>query len=146
MLLPHGLLVLVIDGSRMQLLCNRGSEAKPKLELVDHDRIKTPPTRLLGADKPGRSFESSSGARHSYSETDLHERREQEFAAAAMDLLAGKAAQDARIILIAPPRMLGYLRKHVPTELQRQVLAMFDRDLAKDHPDEICRFLIDLER
>lgn len=143
MIIPHGSLVMVIDGSRMQLFRNGGTEATPALELIASEQCRNPATHMLGADKPGRSFSSSAPVRHSYAEDDLHERREQEFAAASLEALSSRATSDAQVVLIAPPRMLGYLRKITPKALQRQVVASFDKDFVQASPDKICRFLRD---
>lgn len=142
MLLTHGLLVLVLDGSRMQILRNRGSEARPDFEILNSRHVDHPPTHELGTDRPGRAFGSANNSRHSYSETDLHERGEDAFALASLNDLAAAHDAEAPIVLIAPPRLLGHLRKLLRPSLEQYIAATFDKDLAKEAPTEIARYLI----
>jgi len=144
MLLPHGLLVLVLDGSRMQLLRNEGTSAKPQLELLASDHVEHPATHLLGTDRPGRSFGSAGTSRHAYTETDLHERQEAQFALAALNRLVA-LSEESGVIFVAPPRVLGQLRQEASRSLGGRVVASFDHDLAHRRPQEICAFLVDQE-
>lgn len=141
MLIPHGTLILVIDGSRMQLLRNRGTDASPKLEMVDEEKLHNPATHVLGSEGPGRAFESSGGAHHAYTAPDLHQRREDRFGEDAMELLCRKASNGVPVLLIAPPHMLATLRAARDDRLHDQILAEIDKDLTHYNPTEISSFL-----
>jgi len=143
MLIPHATLVLVIDGSRMQLLRNRGTDASPDLEVVEEDRLDNPATHVLGTEAPGRAHESSGGAHHSYAAPDLHQRREDRFAQGAVESLCRKAAGGVPVVVIAPPIMLGTLRAAYGDRLRDQILLEVDKDLTRRKAGEITMFLHD---
>lgn len=143
MLIPQGTLILVTDGARMQLLRNCGAGADPKLEVVREKTRDTPPNRDLMSDAPGRGFASVGAQRHAYAEVDAHHQREQEFARGAVETLASAATDAAAIVLIAPPRALGELRKCMSARLRGEMLAEIGKDLAHARPDEIAAYLRD---
>ena len=141
MLVPHGALILVVDGSRMQLLRNRGKDSAPELELLTDREQSDPPTRMLAADGPGRAFESVGSARHAYASADYHQQREDRFGKKALAALHNHGDKDAPIILIAPPHMLGELRNARDAEIERRTIAEIDKDLTHMKPQEIGTFL-----
>lgn len=91
-------------------------------------------SRDLKSDKPGRSF-SSMGARRSAMEPahDPHELEKTKFAAKLADALdtALRQGRFRRLIVIAPPRMLGDLRNHFSKQLGEAVIGEVDKDLMK---------------
>ncbi|KQX20051.1 MULTISPECIES: baeRF12 domain-containing protein [unclassified Sphingomonas] len=141
MLLPHGTLILVVDGSRMRLLRNGGNDVSVELEVLEESALDNPASHVLGSAAPGRAFESSGSARHSYSASDLHQRREDRFGQEAMKLLCRKALDGVPIVMIAPPHMLATLRAARDHRLQLQVLAEIDKDMTHCSPTEISSFL-----
>jgi protein required for attachment to host cells len=146
MLIPHGALILVIDGARMQLLRNRGREAAPDLEAIREQKLENPPSRLQGTDAPGRNHESEGPSRHAYASDDPHDRRKDRFAAQAVTDLGAAARDGAPIILIAPPHVLGILRAAVRNErLERHIIAEINKDLTPRTPDEIALLLLNHE-
>lgn len=141
MLIPQGTWILAIDGARMQLLRNCGAGAAPTLEVVEEEACPSPPNRELLSDAPGRGHESAGGQRHAYAETDVHQQREQRFAADAMKRLEHSATNGAGVVLIAPPRTLGNLRKQANGQLKGRILAEIPKDIAHSRPAEIATFL-----
>lgn len=141
MLIPHGTLIMVIDGSRMKLLRNHGTDGRPELELLEEDKLHNPATHVLGSEGPGRSFESSGGAHHSYAAPDLHQRREDQFGQDAMELLCRKAPSGMSVVIIAPPHMLGTLRAARDARLHHQIIAEIDKNLTHCSVAEISSFL-----
>ena len=142
MLVPHGALVLVVDGSRMQLLRNRGKDNAPELEIIGEQIQADPPTRALASDGPGRSFESAGSTRHAYATTDYHQQREDRFGEMALAFLQSNGSHDAPIVLIAPPHMLGELRKARNTQIERRTIAEIDKDLTHLQAQELAAFLL----
>ena len=141
MLVPHGALILVVDGSRMQLLRNRGKNNALDLEVITEEAQADPPTRELASDGPGRSFESAGSTRHAYTTTDYHQQREDRFGKKALSLLQSDSNKDAPVILIAPPHMLGELRKARDAQIERRTIAEIDKDLTHLPPQEIAAFI-----
>jgi protein required for attachment to host cells len=115
MLIPHGTLVLVLDGRHLRLLRNRGRDTAPDLELV-----------------PEKAFGGVGG-----SHGDHEEARVRTLVAAIAPMLAGGTP----IILVAPPHLLGTLRSELPAPLRRQVIAEIARDLTGCAPDALAHRL-----
>ena len=137
--LSHGTVVLVADGRKLLFFRNEGDGEFPKLE-VERKRVEdNPPDREQGSDSPGRSFASAGTHRSAYDETDFHQLEEDRFAAEAADLLTRRAlANDfERLIVVAPPRTLGELRKHYHVEVERRLVGELDKELTGHPVDQI---------
>ena len=130
MLVAHGTLVLVVDGAKMAIYRNRGTDIAPALDEVETDHSFSPRTSVQGSDKPGRSFQSGNVGRSGYGESDLHQADEDRFAIAAAARLAARAGADTPLIVVAPPHALGVLRKHYPASVRAQIVAEIDKDYA----------------
>lgn len=141
MLIPHGTLILVVDGSRMQLLRNRGRDSAPDLELLRKTHLSNPRTHVMGSDEPGRSFAGVGARRGAHAATDLHQRREDEFGRKALDVARSMAGEASPLIIIAPPHMLGQLRDHRRAHHQPPILAEIDKDLTSCSETEIASYL-----
>ncbi|PKB25137.1 protein required for attachment to host cells [Novosphingobium kunmingense] len=117
MLLPHGAVIALIDGARFELYRNAGTEAAPELAALDAPRLDS-------RNHSGGSHRSSTG-NHADSLV-----REDAHALAAADWLNSKVLDHTikDLVLIAPPRTLGELRKHVH-KLTAQVIG---KEIAKD--------------
>lgn len=113
MLVPHGALVLVLDGAHVQLLRNRGRDTAPDLEPVPSEAL-----RQSGA--PADPVHDSSRVR--------------EVVAALGPLIAGGTP----LILVAPPDSLGELRTALPRAVRRRVFAEVAKDLAGCPPHELA--------
>lgn len=102
-------------------------------------------SRDLKSDKPGRSF-SSMGARRSAMESahDPHELEKTKFAAKLADALdtALRQGRFRRLVVIAPPRMLGDLRNHFSKQLAEAVIGEVDKDLMKSETSALLYHVI----
>lgn len=138
MQIDNGTLVMVADGAKMLLLKNDGDAKHPVLTTLAHEEIENPPTRNLGSDAPGRSFSSAGGRRSSYSETDWHRQAQERFAGLAEEELERAASnEESGIVVIAPPRTLGELRKHYGKRVKQRLLAEIPKDLVGHVSDDI---------
>jgi len=144
MILPHNVLVLVVDGGRMVLMRNDGDAIKPDFTVIEHRECPPLPNRDLFADAPGRSFSSASTARSSYDNGDPHLDQERAFlASAALALAAHVDEKVPGIVVAADPASLGYLRSHYPPGIAPRVLAEFDKDLTGMPVAAITKHLLD---
>lgn len=141
MRLPHDIIVLVADGSRMLLLRNHGDDLHPDLRVISHRRIDNPPNRELLADAPGLGFSSAYRGRDTFSKSDPHQANEDRFAAEAVEALARVAKLASRVVVVAPPRALGEMRTHYTPAIRKALVAEIDRDLVKHPVEEIARHL-----
>lgn len=96
------------------------------------------------ADRPGRSFESADVTRHAMERpSDPHRIEGQRFLAGLIERLetAEQEKRFDRLVLVAPPRALGELRKLLPETLAAKVIGEVDRDLVKLPANEIAPHL-----
>lgn len=125
--------VLIADGMHARVLCQQAPggtlTAMPDYEL-------SAPTvkgfsRDLKSDRPGRAFDTGSGQRHAMEPRSDPHRREKTVFAGRVAALLNKAAdrnEFQRLVLVAPPRMLGALR----SELDVRTRALISCELARD--------------
>ena len=123
-------LVLVADGKKLLFLRNHGDETQMDLRLEAHEEQENPPTREQGTDAPGRSF-SNDGRRSAMEEADFHQIEEDRFAAHAANLLRDRALNNdfKTLVVVAPPRTLGELRKHYHKEVASRISHELHKDL-----------------
>lgn len=141
---PHNSFVLVADGKKMLFFRNEGDGEFPKLEVERKEVHENPPTRDQKTDEAGRAFSSAGPGRHAYSETDFHQLEEDRFAAEAAEMLKQRALRNDfdSLVIVAPPRTLGELRKHYHKEVEKRLTAEIAKDLTGHPVEEIEKILI----
>jgi protein required for attachment to host cells/ribosome-associated translation inhibitor RaiA len=97
------------------------------------------------SDKPGRNFGASKSAiRHAVEPRhDYHKLAKRAFTRAMADALAGDAAEgkfDA-VVIAAPKRTLGELRKLLPEGVRKQVVLEIPKDLVKCPSNELLALI-----
>jgi protein required for attachment to host cells len=138
--IAHDTLVLVADGGKALLFRNEGDEKFLVLKTLCHEETATPPNQAIGSDRPGRSFSSHDGRRSAYQETDWHRAAEEQFARQAAEILFEAAHEsDADLVMISPPRFLGWLRDFLPKELHERVVAEIPKDLVHRDTNDIAK-------
>lgn len=143
MLLPHDMLVVVADGRKALFLRNEGDDLHPNL-VVEHARERVnPPNREHKTDRPGRSFSSVGDGRSAMEEPDYHQIEEDRFAAELGAVLRGRALANTfeALIIAAPPRTLGELRKHYHVEVEKRLAGEIAKDLTGHPLPEIERLV-----
>jgi protein required for attachment to host cells len=147
MLIPHGAHVMVVDGAKMALFRNSGKDFAPHLDLVEEKEKRVPRTSRLGSDQPGRGFQSMGSERAAYETTDLHQLQEDAFATEAAERLGRVLKGDKdRAVLVAAPRTLGVMRKHLEPAIRARLIAEIDKDYAGRSATEITQMLGSHER
>ena len=147
MKLPKNTLVLVADGRKMLFLRNHGDEAQMDLHLEAHQEQDNPPTREQGTDVPGRTFSSVGSRRSAMEQTDFHQIEEDRFAAEAANILRDRALNGdfKTLVIVAPPRTLGELRKHYHKEVASRIVEELHKDLTGFPVNEIQAALVRVE-
>jgi protein required for attachment to host cells len=155
MRIAHNSCVLVADGRKMLFFRNEGDGEFPNLE-VERKRVDVNPAdRDQGSDTAGRTFSGagsprdgsavSAGAnnRSAYEETDFHQLEEDRFAAEAAEMLKARALKGDfdSLVVVAPPKTLGELRKHYHKEVEKRLAAEVPKDLTNMPVEEIERVL-----
>ncbi|PTQ64913.1 protein required for attachment to host cells [Sphingomonas sp. PP-CE-3G-477] len=133
--LPHNSVVLVADGRKMLFLRNEGDAEFPNLVVEKAQEQANPATRDQATDSAGRASSPQGGVQSSVEPTDFHQIEEDRFAADAADFLKTGALKNDydSLIVIAPPKTLGELRKHYHKEVSSRLKGELDKDLT-GHP------------
>lgn len=136
--------VLIADGSRARVLENLGPGKGLHQIPGWHQETDLPPSHELGADRPGRSFESHGTGRHAMeSPSDPHRELKRDFArqlAARLDADLARGAFD-RLVVVAAPATLGDLRGALSAHVKSVVAGELDRDLTRTPTDDIAGHL-----
>lgn len=143
MKISHSDWIVVCDGRKALLLENEGDEMLAKFATREIYEQKEEPTHDLGTDKPGRVQEMATGARSSVEPTDFHDQEETAFLhrlSARLDVLV-KSGKTHHLVIVAPPRALGALRKSYSSALRKAIRAEVDHDLIHLPVGEIERRL-----
>ncbi|MGV3455765.1 host attachment family protein [Sphingomonas sp.] len=147
MQVPHNAMVVVADGRKMLFLRNEGDTVHLNLQ-VERKRVQDNPDNIdQRTDAPGRSFSSVGSGRSAYEETDFHQLEEDRFAAETAELLKKRALNNdfESLIIVAPPRTLGELRKHYHKEVSERLTGEIDKTLTGHPIPDIEQALIDAE-
>ena len=134
---------LVADGGKARILENLGPGKGLHQVQGLEEEILLPPNRDLQADRPGRGFESTGTTRHAYEASDPHRELKRAFASHIVDTLAtlhSKRRFD-RLVLVAPPAVLGDLQSAMTNLLSSVVVGELVRDLTHTPTDDLARHL-----
>jgi protein required for attachment to host cells len=128
---------MVGDGARALFFRNTGSSLEPKLSVENVFEQYNPQTHELGTERPTRGSEFSGGSntnggrpRSNIEQTDWHQLNEDRFAKDIAKKLyqLAHANRYQRLVIVAPPKVLGVLRK----ELHKEVLERVEAEITKD--------------
>ncbi|MEQ9812711.1 MAG: host attachment family protein [Azospirillaceae bacterium] len=132
--------ILIADGGRAKVMrhtaAGQGLSPVPGL-VFENDN---PPDREQGTDRPGRLDDAGVG-RSAVQETDWHEIAKTRFAgqvAKTMEKHLQKGAFD-RLVVIAPPKVLGDLRQQFNHLVADKLVADIPKDLTKSTDDVIAK-------
>ncbi len=135
---PHNAHVLVADGAKMLFFRNEGDADHLNLQVVEAAQQADPADRDIKTDTAGQS-----PGHGTMGEADFHQQNEDRFAADAADLLNKKALAGAyeQLIIVAPAKTLGVLRKHLHGEAEKRVIGELSKDLTGQPVDGIEKHL-----
>jgi len=135
--------VVVCDGQKALWLENVGDEKFPQLQTRAVHEQDVSATHEIGSDAPGRSFNSVGAGRSAVEQTDWHEQSESRFLEKLVSQLDAEivAGRIKSLIIVAPPRALGIMRKAYSGQTRNALRAELDKDLVKMPVHEIERHL-----
>ena len=167
MQLPHNSVVLVADGRKLLFPRNEGDSEHPNLKVETAQDRLNPADRDQKRDAAGAASSTQSGpgapaiarggsgggggqgaqfapSRGTFHETDFHQLEEDRFAAEAADLLKRRALRNdyESLIIVAPPKTLGEMRKHYHKEVSDRLAGELDKDLTGHPIPEIEKALL----
>ena len=146
--LPHDALVLVADGRKMLFFRNHGDENQIDLRTEAHGqradaKDSEMKTDLAGASAhsagvAGRGIGAQGGghvARPAMEETNYHQLEEDKWVKEAAEELKKRALRNdfEALVVIAPPKALGVLRKELHKEVERRIVATINKEMT-DRP------------
>ena len=133
--IPNQALILVADGKKLLFLRNHGDAAQLDLRTEAHDERDDRKDRELKSDAPGLSGQSFGFGRPALDEPDYHQQAEDRWAKDTAELLNKRAlAGDYEaLVVVAPPKTLGELRKHLHKEVEKRLVATFNKEMT-DRP------------
>jgi protein required for attachment to host cells len=129
----RGCWILVGDGHHAIVFVNEGDATDLRLVKVLERTRDIARNNQLGADRPGRSFSSTTPRRSAYDSGDLHLAEKLEFigeVVAEINAAADKAAFE-RLVLVAPPSVIKAFRDHLSPKAQKAIIAELPKDLVK---------------
>lgn len=136
MQVPHDAMVVVVDGRKMLFFRNEGDAVHPNLQVEKKVIDKHNPdhneqaTDLAGGSMGTRTSGAQWGAGN-MDEVDFHQQEEDRFAAETADLLKARALHGdfESLIIVAPPRTLGELRKRYHVSVSEKLAGELAKDL-----------------
>lgn len=130
--------VSAFNGSELRLLKYKGPNQD--LELLEDLKFEKPHqlSQDLISSKRGRIFLSASKNRSAMERTiDPHEKAKLEALQASIQYLEKYADAFDRLVLAAPPRILGELRKILPESIKRKEIVELHKDITHLHVKEM---------
>ncbi len=143
--LPHNALVLVADGRKMLFLRNIGEGKTIELETEAHHAREDLKDHEIKSDAAGAGAQSGGYGRPAMDETDFHQQDEDRYAAEAADQLRVRALAgdfDA-LAIVAPPKTLGELRKHLHMEVKARVVMELPKEMTDRPIPDIAAMLME---
>ena len=141
--------ILVADGARARIVENQKTDKTLKPALDHEFAAVHAPTRDLGTDRPGRRRGPGGGTGHAIDpKVNWHDFEKHLFAGAMADVLEkadNKQTFDA-LVLVAPPKTLGELRKKLNPNVMSKVTAEIGKDLTHLSLHELGEHLTDVVR
>lgn len=134
MKVPHDAMVVVADGRKLLMLRNEGDAEHPNLQLVQKAQHPNPKTSEQKTDSSGQAASGHAG-QGTMGEPDFHQLEEDRFAAEVATMLKEQALRNSfeSLIIVAPPKTLGTLRKHYHASVAERLAGELAKDLT-DHP------------
>lgn len=143
MQVPNNSVVLVADGRKSLFFRNEGDAEFPNLTVEGKEEQDNPAHHEQATDSAGRASSTVGGRGGTMEEVDFHDLEEDRFAAGIAEMLKDRALRNDydALVVVAPPRTLGELRKHYHKEVEKRLVGEVAKDLVKMPVDEIEKIL-----
>ncbi|MDX1483018.1 MAG: host attachment protein [Alphaproteobacteria bacterium] len=141
--------IVICDGARGRVLVNRGKGTGLNEISNSEDEDARTPTRDLGADRPGRTYDSGGRGRHAMvPPVDWHRFEKEQFAKSMAEIVNSAALENRfdRVVLVAPPRVLGDLRQALKPQVKEKLAGEIGKDLTQVAVHDLGEHLGDLVR
>jgi protein required for attachment to host cells len=139
--------ICVADGTRAKFFrCDGpGREIEPALDYMAAASTRAH-NRTMTVDRPGRTFDSAGVGRHAYDEGDWQDAERRRLAGRVAEMLGRAAAEHRfdRLVVVAPPVMMGELRRSLPDFAKRMEVVEVLKDLTHTTPREMRSHLAEV--
>jgi len=157
MALPNQALVLVADGRKMLFFRNHGDENQIDLRTEAHDERQDAKDSDLKTDLAGAAAHSAGAAgsgvgaqggghvsRPAMDETDYHQLEEDKWVKEAADELKKRALRNDydALVIVAPPKALGVLRKELHKEVEKRIIKTINKEMTDRPIPDIEQLLV----
>ena len=141
--IPNHALVLVTDGRKTLFFRNHGDVNQIDLRTEAHDEREDSKDSEMKTDAPGANQQSGGYGRSTYEETDFHQLEEDRWAKSAAEDVNKRALSNDfdALVIVAPPKTLGELRKALHKEASRRVVCEISKEMT-GHPVKDIEALI----
>jgi protein required for attachment to host cells len=136
---PLTLWIAIADGEHARFVQPDGDHTIRTLSALDSASAHLR-SRDIGADRPGRTFESASMAHHAVGERhDPHRMAKDQFVRLVAERLdaAAAAGEFDELLLVAPPRALHELRESLDDTTVKKLIGTLEKDLVKTPDHEL---------
>ena len=139
MRIPHDSYILVADGAKMLFFRNEGDAENLNLTVVAAEQQADLYDREIKTDTAGQKPAGAGTGGSTAGQADFHRQSEDRFAAEAAERInrAALANEFERLIIVAPPKTLGELRKHYHKQAESRIAAEIAKDLTGHPVDRI---------
>ena len=129
--LANNALVLVTDGRKTLFFRNHGDENQIDLRTEAFDERTDLKDREIKSDAAGSSKQSFGYGRPAMEETDFHQLEEDRWAHAAAEEVNRRVLQNGfdSLVVIAPPKTLGLIRKKLHKEAERRLVCEISKEM-----------------
>ena len=129
--LPNNALVLVLDGRKTLYFRNQGDQNQIDLRTEAFDEREDLPNSELKTDAAGSNGQSGGFGRPAYEETDFHQQEEDRWAQAAAEAVNKRVLKNNfdQLVIIAPPKTLGLIRKKLHKEAERRLICEIRKEM-----------------
>ena len=143
MRIPHDGMVMVADGAKMLFFRNAGEADRIDLVVDAAEQQKDERAGDQGTDISGEAPAGGGQGGATMGYTDYHKQSEERFAAEAAALLNRQAEAGAfkSVVVVAPPKTLGAMRKHYGRQLEAKLGGELAKDLTGHPVDQIAALL-----
>lgn len=141
---PQRTWILIADSGRARILENAGPGSGLKVVPGQSHEHHIPPGHDLVSDSAPRTHESQGPGRHAMTGSEDPRRKEKRhFAGELADVLDQSVQHGAfdRLVLVAPPKVLGDLREALSPRVKDKVVAEVGKDLSKTPDHDVARLL-----
>jgi len=135
--------IVVADGARARFLLHTGI-GKGLGSAMDHDMANALlPNREIVSDDAGRAADPGGGSSRVEPTVDHHAFEKERFSNQVAQVLNKARAENRfdRLVLVAPPKTLGYLREELDKHTRERVYGELRKDLTNARTEELTTHL-----